>query len=48
MATDFTKEQDTGVYQSFYDFARRYYGMDNLLTGSGVNPSAFKSQFLRV
>ena len=43
MPTDFTKEQFAGVYKSFYDFASRYYGIDNLLAGSAVNPTAFKS-----
>ena len=43
MATDFAKEQHAGVYKSFYDFASRYCGIDNLLTGSGVNPATFKS-----
>ena len=28
--TDFVKEQYMGVYKSFYDFAGRYYGTDNL------------------
>ena len=41
-ATDFTKEQYAGVYKLFYDFASRYYRIDNLLAGSAVNPSAFK------
>ena len=36
MATYFTKEQYAGVYKSFYDFASRYYGIDNLLAGSAV------------
>ena len=45
MTTDFAKEQDAGVYKTFYDFASRYYGIDNLLAGSGVNPSAFKSLY---
>ena len=45
MATDFIKEQYTGVYKSFYDFASRYYGIDNLLAGSRVNPNAFKSHY---
>ena len=45
MATDFAKEQYAGVYKSFYDFASWYYGIDNLLAGSGVNPSAFKSLY---
>ena len=39
MATDFAKEQYAGVYI----FANRYYGIDNLLSGSGENPSIFKS-----
>ena len=34
MATNFTK-----------DFASRYYGIDNLLAGSAVSPSAFKSLY---
>ena len=29
--------------QSFYDFASRYYGIDNLLAGSQVNPAAYKA-----
>ena len=33
-ATDFFKEQYVGVYKSFYDFASRYYGIDNLLAGN--------------
>ena len=45
MPTDFTKEQFAGVYKSFYDFASRYYGIDNLLAGSAVNPIAFKSLY---
>ena len=45
MATDFTKEQYDGVYKSFYDFASRYYGIDNLLAGSAVSPAAFKSLY---
>ena len=45
MATDFAKEQYAGVYKSFYDFASRYYGIDNLLAGSAANPSAFKSLY---
>ena len=43
MATAFAKEQYADVYKSFYDFASRYYGIDNVLTGNAVNPSAFKS-----
>ena len=45
MATNFTKERYAGVYKSFYDFASRYYGIDNLLAGSAVNPSIFKSLY---
>ena len=45
MATDFAKEQDAGIYKSFYDFANRYYGIDNLLAGSAVSPAAFKSLY---
>ena len=45
MATDFAKEQYVGVYKSFYDFANRYYGIDNLLASSAVSPAAFKSLF---
>ena len=30
-ATYFVKEQYAGVYESFYDFASRYYGIDNML-----------------
>ena len=45
MATDFAKEQYVGVYKSFYDFASRYYGIDNLLAGSGVSPDTFKSLY---
>ena len=43
MATDLANEQFAGVYKSFYDFASRYYGIDNLLAGSGVSPAAYKS-----
>ena len=43
MATDFAKEQYASVYKSFYDFASRYYEIDNLLAGSAMNPTAFKS-----
>ena len=43
IARDFAKEQYAGVYKSYYDFASRYYGIDNLLTGSEVNPATFKS-----
>ena len=45
MPTDFAKEQFVGVYKSFYDSASRYYGIDNLLPGSAVNPIAFKSLY---
>ena len=45
MTTDFTKEQFAGVYKSFYDFASRYYGIDNLLAGSAVSSPAFKSLY---
>ena len=41
MATDFAKEQYVGVYKSFYDFTSRYYGIDNILAGSGVSPATF-------
>ena len=44
-ATDFVKEQYAGVYNSFYDFATRYYGIDNLLAGSQVNPAAYKALY---
>ena len=45
MLTDFPKEQFAGVYKSFFDFDSRYYGIDSLLAGSNVNPSAFKDLF---
>ena len=45
MTTDFAKEQFAGVYKSFYDFTSRYYGIDNLLAGSGVSPTTFKSLY---
>ena len=45
MPTYLVKEQFAGVYKSFYDFASRYYGIDNLLAGSAVNPIAFKSLY---
>ena len=44
-ATDFVKEQYVGVYKSFYDFASRYYSIDNLLAGSQVNPAAYKALY---
>ena len=31
---DFVKEQYVGVYESFYNFASIYHGIDNLLAGS--------------
>ena len=43
MATDFAKEQYAGVYKSFCDFARIYFGINNLLAGSQVNPAAYKA-----
>ena len=45
MATDFAKEQFAGVYKSFYDFASRNYGIDNLLVSNGVSPDTFKSLY---
>ena len=48
MATDFAKEQCAGVYKSFCDFASRYYGIDNILAGSGVSPAAFKHSNSRI
>ena len=45
MATDVAKEQYAGVYKLFYDFASRYYGVDNLLAGSAVCPATFKSLY---
>ena len=45
MTTDFTKEHYAGVYNSFYDFASRYYGIDNQLAGSAVSPAAYKSLY---
>ena len=45
MPTYFAKEQYAGVYKSFYDFASRYYGIDNLLAGSAVTPVALKSLY---
>ena len=44
-ATDFAKEQYAGVYKSFYDFASRYYRIDNLLVGSAISPATFKSLY---
>ena len=43
--SDFVKGQYAGVYKSFYDFASRYYVIDNLLAGSGVSPATFKSLY---
>ena len=37
MATHFVK--------SFYDFAIEYYGIDNLLADSHVNPAAYKGLY---
>ena len=45
MVTYFTAEQYVDVYKSFYDFASMYYGIDNLLAGSAVNPSVFRSLY---
>ena len=45
MPTGFAKKQFAGLYQSFYDFASRYYGIDNLLAGSAVIHIAFKSLY---
>ena len=45
MTTDFAKELFIGVHKSSYDFASRHYGVDNLLTGSGVSSRAFKSLY---
>ena len=45
MVTEFDKEQYPGVYKSFYNFVSRYYGIDNLVAGSAVSPSAFKSLY---
>ena len=45
MATDFTKEQYAGVYKSFYNFASRYYRIDNLLDGGAVSHAAFKFMY---
>ena len=45
MTTDFAKEQYAGVYKSFYDFASRYYGVDNLLAGRAANPLTFKGLY---
>ena len=44
-ATEFVKEQYAGVYKSFYDFASKYYGIDNLLAGNQVNPAAYKALY---
>ena len=43
MDTDFAKEQYAGLYKSFYDFASRYYRIDNLLAVSGMTPATFRS-----
>ena len=44
-AIDFVKEHYVGVYKSFYDFASRYYAIDNLLAGGQVNPAAYKALY---
>ena len=44
-ATDFVKEQYVRISKTFYDFASRYYGIDNLLAGSQVNPAAYKALY---
>ena len=48
MPTDFVMEKHAGVYKSFYDFASRYYGIDNLLAGSAVNLITFKSRYPKI
>ena len=40
------KSQYVGVYKSFYDFASRYYGIDNLLAGSQVNPVPYTAVYI--
>ena len=40
MITDLAKEQFAGAYKSCYD-----YGIDNILTGSGVSSPTFKSLY---
>ena len=45
MVTDFDKNQYASVYKSFYDFASRYYGIDNLLAGSPVSLGTFKTLY---
>ena len=45
MATDFVKEHYVGVCKSVYDFTSRYYGIDDLLAGSQVNPVAYKALY---
>ena len=45
IAKDFAKEQYAGVYKSLYNFANRFYGIDNLVAGSAVSPGAFKSLY---
>ena len=39
------KVQYASVYKLFYDFASRYYRIDNLLVGSAVRAAAFKSLY---
>ena len=48
MTTDFTNEQYAGVYKSFYDFASIYYGIYNLLAGSGLNPEGVVHLTVRI
>ena len=45
VTTDFAKEKFAGVYKSLYDFASRYYGIDNLLAVSGVNSLTYKGLY---
>ena len=45
MPTDFVMEKYAGVHKSFYDFASRYYGIDNPLAGSAVSPITFESLY---
>ena len=33
------------LYKSFYDFACRYYSIDNLLAGSQVNPATYEALY---
>ena len=45
MTTDFANKQFASVYKSFYDFPSRYYGRDDILTGSGMGSPTFKSLY---